>query len=105
MEPYLAPIWHPFVLPSSVLVVSGGREVMCQEHDRLVRHLAKLPQNEHRVEFFVQDIIPHDILMVAWILDFKKDADQCAVKAGTFLTQVLGASDDSEVPCVPFEDH
>lgn len=104
IEPYLAPVWHPFVLPSPVLIISGGREVMCQEHDRLARHLGKLQQNEHRVEFFVHDILPHDILMVAWLLGFRKEADQCASKAGMFLSQVLGASDDSEVPCVAFED-
>lgn len=104
MEPYLAPIWHPFVLPSPVLVVSGGREVLCQEHDWFARHFSKVQQNEQRVEFFVQDLMPHDILMVAWILNFRKEADQCAVKAGMFLNQVLGASDDSEVPCVSFED-
>jgi acetyl esterase/lipase len=103
-EGYLAPIWHPFALPSPVIVISGGREVMCQEHDRLTRHLRRLQQNEGRVEFFVHNLLPHDILMVAWLMDFKKEADDCSSKAGNFLSRVLGASDDSEVPCVPFED-
>ncbi|KAJ5874119.1 Alpha/beta hydrolase fold-3 [Penicillium soppii] len=102
-EGYLAPIWHPFVLPSPILIVSGGREVMCQEHDRLARYLGKLQQNEERVKFFVHEMLPHDILMVAWLMGFQKEADQCASKAGNFLSQVLGASDDSEVPCVAFE--
>ncbi|CAI7592701.1 unnamed protein product [Penicillium glandicola] len=103
--PYLAPIWHPFILPSPVLIVSGGREVMCLEHDRLARHLGKMRQNEGRVEYFVQDLLPHDVLMVAWILNFRKEADQCAVKAGTFLSrmQVISEEDGSEVPSVAFE--
>ncbi|KXG47755.1 Alpha/beta hydrolase fold-3 [Penicillium griseofulvum] len=101
--PYLAPIWYPFVLPSPVLIVSGGREVMCQEHDRLARHLSKMQQNEGRVEYFVQDLMPHDIMMVAWILNFRKEADQCAVMAGTFLTRMQASEEDSTtVPSVAY---
>ncbi|KAJ5120280.1 Alpha/beta hydrolase fold-3 [Penicillium bovifimosum] len=83
-EPYLAPIWHPFPLPSPLLIVSGGKEVMCQEHDRMTRHLSKMQQNEDRVEYFVQDLAPHDIIMVAWLLGFHEEAEQCAIKAGIY---------------------
>lgn len=102
--PYLAPMWHPFSLPSPVLIVSGGREVMCQEHDRLARRLVKVQQNEGRVEYFAQDLMPHNILMVGWILNFRKEADQCAVKAGSFLrVQALSDEGSSEVPSVAFQ--
>jgi acetyl esterase/lipase len=104
VEPYLAPIWHPFTLPCPVLIVSGGREVMCQEHERLARHLQKLPQNEGRVEYFVQDISPHDVMMVAWIMNFKKEAAQCAEHAGCFLTKLQAMSDEGEVSVLAFED-
>ncbi|KAJ6139232.1 hypothetical protein N7471_005718 [Penicillium samsonianum] len=104
-EPYLAPLWHPFVLPSPALIVSGGREVMNQEHDRLARIFGEMQQNEGRVEYFVQDHLPHDILMVAWILNFRKEAHMCAVKAGVFLTRMQAMSewDGIEVPSVAFE--
>ena len=105
VEPYLAPLWHPFILPSPVLIVSGGREVMSREHDRLARHLGKIQQNEGRVEYFVQDNVPHDLLMVAWILNFPKEADQCAARAGTFLTrmQAISEEDATHVPSLAFE--
>ncbi|KAJ5782652.1 hypothetical protein N7457_004426 [Penicillium paradoxum] len=103
-EPHLAPIWKPFVLPCPILIVSGGREVMSQEHERLARNFGKMQQNEGRVEYFVQDRVPHDILMVAWILNFRKEAGQCAVKAGMFLRiQALSDENVSEVPSVAFE--
>ncbi|KAJ5558844.1 Alpha/beta hydrolase fold-3 [Penicillium sp. DV-2018c] len=99
-EPYLAPIWHPFPLPSPLLIVSGGKEVMCQEHDRMTRHLGKMQQNEDRVEYFMQDHVPHDIIMVAWLLGFREEAEQCAIKAGTFLASVQ-ASSEGDIRRIP----
>ncbi|OKL61141.1 hypothetical protein UA08_03372 [Talaromyces atroroseus] len=85
IEQYVAPIKHPFLLPSPVLVVTGGREVLCEEHKELVQSYRSLPRNESRIEVFVEENVPHDVLMIAWIMNFHGEARTCACQAGKFL--------------------
>lgn len=87
VEEYLTPIRHPFVVPAPVLIVTGGREVLYEEHKELARIFADLPENAHSVDLFAEDIVPHDVFMTGWILGFKKEARECAAKAGEFLRQ------------------
>lgn len=85
VEEHVAPIKHPFALPSPILVVTGGKEVLCQENQDLARVFKNLPQNEGLVDLFVSESTPHDLFMIAWIMGFKKEARECAEKAGDFV--------------------
>jgi acetyl esterase/lipase len=85
VEQYVAPIRHPFSLPSPVLIVTGGREVLCQEHRELAHVFRKMPQNESSVELFVEENVPHDVLMVGWLMNFRKEARRCSERAGEFV--------------------
>jgi hypothetical protein len=71
-----------------MLIVIGGREVLCQAHQELVYAFGKLPQNASSVELFVEENVPHDVLMVGWIMNFRKEARRCSERAGTFVTGV-----------------
>lgn len=87
VEEYLIPIRHPFVLPAPMFLVTGEREVLCEEHKELARVYAKVPENDHFVDLFVVDRVPHDVFMTGWILGYKKEARECAAKAGEFLVR------------------
>ncbi|KAF7592133.1 hypothetical protein BBP40_000681 [Aspergillus hancockii] len=71
IERYVAPIRPPFVLPSPVLVVHGGREVLYQDHEILVRKFHKVAQNGFRIELFVEPQVPHDVLFIVWMHGFR----------------------------------
>ncbi|PWY74274.1 alpha/beta-hydrolase [Aspergillus heteromorphus CBS 117.55] len=88
VQPYVAPIWHPFVLPSPALILTGGREVLCHDHEKLAQVFRDVAGNPSRVEFYVEDKVPHDVLMIGWIMGFKDEARHCAARAGEFLRQV-----------------
>jgi acetyl esterase/lipase len=88
IEQFVAPIRHPFPLPSPVLIVTGGREVLCQAHQELAYAFGKLPQNASSVELFVEENVPHDVLMVGWIMNFREEARRCSERAGAFMTGV-----------------
>lgn len=83
-EEYLTPIRHPFVLPAPMFLATGEREVLCEEHKELARVFATIPENQHSVDLFVMDRVPHDVFMTGWILGYKEEARECAVKAGEF---------------------
>jgi acetyl esterase/lipase len=85
VEENVAPIKHPFMLPSPMLVVTGGKEVLCQENLELAHVFKGLPHNESLVDIFVSESTPHDLFMIAWIMGFKKEARECAEKAGDFV--------------------
>jgi Esterase/lipase len=85
VEQYVAPIRHPFILPSPVLIVSGGREVLCPDHRELTKVFGEVPQNSGSVELYVEESVPHDVLMVGWIFGFRKEARRCSEKAGEFV--------------------
>lgn len=95
IEEYVVPIRHPFSLPSPVLIVTGGREVLSQGHRELADVFMKLPQNESLVEFFSEDNVPHDVLMIGWIMNFRKEARECCMKAGDFLHRLQGDSKEA----------
>lgn len=94
VEQYVAPIRHPFPLPSSVLIVTGGREVLSQNHRQLAEVYRMLPQDRCSVELFVEENVPHDVLMVGWLLGFRKEARRCSEKAGDFLKGLQSLSRD-----------
>ncbi|KAL4989433.1 Alpha/Beta hydrolase protein [Aspergillus falconensis] len=88
IERYVAPVLHPFVVPSPVLIVTGDREVLFEEHVKLARGLEGLARKEAPVELFVAKGVPHDIMMIAWIMGFEKEARECATKAGEFVDRL-----------------
>lgn len=89
VERYVAPLWHPFTVPSPVLVVTGEREVLAPEHIKMAQSLQNMTKDDSsRVELFVENKVPHDVLMVGWILGFRKEAEHCASRAGEFVGQV-----------------
>ncbi|PYH94283.1 hypothetical protein BO71DRAFT_398959 [Aspergillus ellipticus CBS 707.79] len=49
--------------------------------------------NESQVEFFVEEKVPHDVLMIGWIMGFKDEARPCVIRAEEFLGQVDSAHD------------
>ncbi|KAJ5377629.1 uncharacterized protein N7496_005038 [Penicillium cataractarum] len=88
VEEHVAPIKHPFTLPSPMLVVTGGKEVLCQEHREFAQIFKALPQNESLVDFFVSETTPHDLFMIGWIMGFEKEARECAEKVGEFVNRL-----------------
>ncbi|PLB54049.1 alpha/beta-hydrolase [Aspergillus steynii IBT 23096] len=90
VERYLAPLWHPFRVPCPVLVGTGNREVLFHEHERLVEVLGEYVDREFEpgVELVVADKVPHDVFMIGWIMDFKEEARDCAVRAGKFVDRI-----------------
>ncbi|KAJ5312980.1 hypothetical protein PENANT_c018G02601 [Penicillium antarcticum] len=85
VEEYVAPIRHPFHLPSPVLIITGGREVLCQEHQELAEAFRAIPQNKSSVALFVEENVPHDVLMVGWLMGFRTEARRCSERAGEFV--------------------
>ena len=97
IERYVAPIWHPFIVPSPVLIITGGREVLFQEHKQLAQNFLERVQNEFVVDLFVEDKVPHDVLMIGWIMNFRKEACECATKAGNFVSRMQSMPQDDRV--------
>ena len=54
-------------------------------------------QNKVPIELFVAKRVPHDILMIAWIMDFRKEARECAIKAEEFANRLQLMSEKSRV--------
>ncbi|EPS26763.1 hypothetical protein PDE_01702 [Penicillium oxalicum 114-2] len=87
VEEHVAPIKHPFYLPSPVLVVTGGKEVLCEEHREFAQIYKSFGENDALVGFHCSEPVPHDLFMIGWIMGFKKEARECAEAAGNFLRQ------------------
>ncbi|PYI28981.1 alpha/beta-hydrolase [Aspergillus indologenus CBS 114.80] len=88
VERYVAPIHHPFLLPSPVLIITGGREVLFPDHQELVRRFQESARNESQIELVVEEKVPHDVLMIGWIMKFQQEAEACARQAGDFVRRV-----------------
>ena len=88
VEKYVVPLKHPFHLPAPVMIGTGDKEVLFEEHQALATRFQRLAGAENTVEIVVAEGIPHDILMIAWILGFKAKAIECAEKAGIFISKV-----------------
>jgi acetyl esterase/lipase len=88
VEELVAPIKHPFALPSPILVVTGGKEVLYQEHREFAQIFKALPQNRLLVESFVSETTPHDVFMIGWIMGFQREARECAEKAADFVKRL-----------------
>jgi acetyl esterase/lipase len=88
IEEQVAPIKHPFALPSPMLVVTGGKEVLCEEHREFAQIFQGFSQNTSLVDFFVSETTPHDVFMIGWIMGFKKEARECAERAEEFVTKL-----------------
>lgn len=54
-------------------------------------------QNKVPIELFVAKRVPHDILMIAWIMDFRKEGRECAIKAGELVNRLQLMSEKSRV--------
>ncbi|KAL4772672.1 Alpha/Beta hydrolase protein [Aspergillus nidulans var. acristatus] len=88
VEQYVSPVLHPFVVPSPVLIITGDREVLFKDHKKLAQGLKELAQNDELIELFVTRGVPHDVLMIAWIMGFQKEARESAIKAGEFVNRL-----------------
>ena len=60
------------------------------EHERLAEVLGEYVDGESGpgVEIVVADKVPHDVFMIGWIMDFKEEARDCAVRAGEFVDRI-----------------
>jgi len=92
VEKYVAPMWHPFHLPAPVLVVTGQKEVLFEDHKRLVEDFKKYAGNGDKVELLSIANVPHDVLMIGWIMGFRKEASESTTAAGEFIQGQLGAT-------------
>lgn len=88
IEEQVAPLRHPFILPSPILIVTGGKEVLLQQHLQLAQAFLKIPENRDCVELYKEDDVPHDVLAVGWFMGFRQEAQKCARRAGNFLCQL-----------------
>ena len=41
--------------------------------------------------------MPHDVLMIGWIMNFRKEARQCVIKAAEFVDQMQSTAMEEEV--------
>lgn len=87
IEKYVVPLRHPFTLPSPVLVVTGSNEVLFDEQKALATCFQGFSGNEKAVQLVVSEGTPHDVLMIAWLLGFRKEAKECAQRAGSFIKE------------------
>ncbi|KAJ5469640.1 hypothetical protein N7539_009258 [Penicillium diatomitis] len=87
VEEQIAPIKHPFSLPAPILVVTGGKEVLCEENRAFAQTYKSFGHNEAMVDLYVSEPTPHDLFMIGWIMGFQKEARECAEVAGTFIRQ------------------
>ncbi|KAJ5111186.1 alpha/beta-hydrolase [Penicillium argentinense] len=85
IDEQVAPIRHPFPLPSPVLIVTGGKEILFQQHLQLAQSFLKLPENRDSVELYSEERVPHDILVIGWMMNFRHEARKSARRAGDFL--------------------
>lgn len=95
VEEYLIPLKYPFVLPSPILLTAGGREVLYQDVKELADSFQRLPGNESSVQLYIEELVPHDVLMIGWIVGFQKEASRCAIKAKEFVDCVRGADKEN----------
>jgi acetyl esterase/lipase len=85
IEEQVVPLRHPFILPSPLLIVTGGREILLQQHLQLAQGFLKIPENMDCVELYKEDGVPHDVLAIGGIANFRHQALRCARNAGDFL--------------------
>jgi len=90
VEKYVAPMWHPFHLPSSVLIVTGNKEVLFEDHNRLAGNFKDFTGNEDMVDLLSINNVPHDVLMIGWIMGFRKEASESTAAAGRFIQDQQG---------------
>lgn len=85
IEEQVIPLRHPFILPSPLLIVTGGREILLQQHLQLAQAFLKIPENMDCVDLYKEDGVPHDVLAIGGVANFRHGALKCARKAGDFL--------------------
>lgn len=84
VETYATLSSQPFLLPSPLLVLAGGKEILYGEIKELVTKFAQVEGNEPKVELYVEDTAPHDVLLLGTRLGFLEEAKRSAAKAGEF---------------------
>jgi acetyl esterase/lipase len=81
-DPYMTPLNNPFESKSPVFVQTGRAEVL---YDDDVAIAKQFEADGCNVKLLVQPKCPHDIILVAPIIGFTKEAAEAAKQAGEFL--------------------
>ena len=59
--------------------------MLFKEYKALAIYFEKFRGNEKAVELVVSEGMPHDILIIAWLLGFKKEAKEYTKSVGRFI--------------------
>ncbi|KAF4121472.1 Acetyl esterase/lipase [Geosmithia morbida] len=83
-SPYLSPgVSEPFRVPLPIWVHTGGSEVLFGDNKLLVQSFRSVGNN---VDWYVDDLCPHDIALLGKVLGWEKEARDAAAAANKFLT-------------------
>jgi acetyl esterase/lipase len=75
----------PFQTPVPMFVNTGGAELLFHED---VEWAEMMQKEGNRVQVDIEEIAPHDVLLVGGNLGFDKEATACAKRAGEWLREV-----------------
>ena len=82
-HPYASPTRYPFRAPCPLFIQTGGLEVLCADNKEFVKQMATIPGN--RVEIYIEDDAPHDIVLMGNVMGFEQEAKRCMAKAKAFM--------------------
>ncbi|KAH6886150.1 alpha/beta hydrolase [Thelonectria olida] len=84
-NPYISPVRKPFLIEVPVWVQVGDKEVF---YDDMLEFVQAFRSTGNSVDLSIDEDAPHDIIMMAKMLQFVDEAIKSAVKAGEFLKTV-----------------
>ncbi|KAF2669956.1 alpha/beta-hydrolase [Microthyrium microscopicum] len=84
MDPYLTPLGNAFESKSPIFVQTGRAEVL---YDDNVQIAEEFRAKGASVQLVVKEGAPHDIILVAPVIDFVRVAQEAAKEAGEFLRE------------------
>ncbi|KAF2397024.1 alpha/beta-hydrolase [Trichodelitschia bisporula] len=83
LQPYVTAYGNPFACKTPIWVQTGDAEILYEEDTEFVQQMESVKGN--KIELFVSEAMPHDIILVGRILGFETEAAAAAKKAGEFL--------------------
>jgi len=82
-SPWLSPLNNPFASKSPIFIQAGDAEVLYADDTEMSKQLEGIGGNVIKLE--VTRNMPHDVILVAPMLGFEKEAAEIAKAAGDFL--------------------
>lgn len=88
---YASPLRHPFKTKTPIFVHTGGAEVLHKDNIGLMDGMNSVSGN--KVEIYVENAAPHDIMLIGNVLGFPNEATRGAQLAGAFAFKAVVSND------------